>query len=165
MNWSCVIRASAPDCHTLLTPDLPDVALARRTQVWELPPIIVQVTEYQCRTVCCPVCQQLVIGVAPPEAPAAAFGPRLTALIGLLHGRYRHSARETAAFLSEVCGVEVSLGSVMASCTRVSDALSDVDTSIQTAVQAQPHLYVDETGWREQQQRGWLTQRVPAGGQ
>jgi len=103
--------------------------------------------------------------VLPSEAPSGAFGPRLTALIGLLHGRYRHSARETAAFLSEVCGVEISLGSVIASCTRVSDALSDVDTSIQSAVQAQPHLYVDETCWREQQQRGWFTQRVPGGGQ
>jgi transposase len=145
-----------PDCHTALSTDLPDAAVPTRSQVWELPAIVAHVTEYQCRTVCCPVCQQRVIGVLPPQAPPGAFGPRLTALISLLHGRYRLSTRETAAFLSEVCGVEVSVGSVISSCARVSDALEDVDSSIQNAVQAQPHLYVDETSWREQQQRGWL---------
>jgi transposase len=35
-------------------------------------------------------------------------------------------------------------------------ALTPIDTAIQVAVQHQPQLWVDETSWREQQQRGWL---------
>lgn len=145
-----------PDCLTLLAPTLPDALPATRRQVFDLPPIVARVTEYQCRTVSCPACQQLVCGVLPPDAPPGAFGPRLTALIGLLHGRYRLSTRETVAFVHEVAGVELSLGSVISSCTRVSEAVQPLDTAIQARVQAHPVVWVDETSWREQQQRGWL---------
>ena len=145
-----------PDCATALTPNLPDALPPSRTQVCELPPLRAHITEYQCRIVNCPTCQQLVIGVRPEAVPAGAFGPRLTALIGLLHGRYHLSTRETVAFLSEVAGVELSLGSVITSCTRVSEALQPLDAAIQTMLQAHPVVWVDETSWREQQQRGWL---------
>ena len=145
-----------PDCASALTPHLPDALPPTRTQVCELPPLRAHITEYQCRIVSCPSCQQLVIGVRPEEVPPGAFGPRLTALIGLLHGRYRLSTRETVAFLSEVAGVELSLGSVITSCTRVSAALQPLDAAIQTMVHAHPVVWVDETSWRAQQQRGWV---------
>jgi transposase len=145
-----------PDCQTLLAPDLLDVLPPSRRQVVEVPPIVAHVTDYQCRTVSCPHCQHLVSGALPPDLPLGAFGPRLTALIGLLHGRYRHSARETVSFLQEVCGVHISVGSVMRSCTRVSEALAPVDQVIQERVQADMRLWVDETSWREGQQHGWL---------
>jgi transposase len=144
------------ECQTALTPDLPDALPPTRRQVVELPSIVAHVTEYQCRSVTCPHCQQLVIGVVPPDLPAGAFGPRLTALIGLLHGRYRHSARETVSFLEQVCGISVSVGSVVRSCARVSAALEAVDAAIQERVQADVQLWVDETSWREGRQRGWL---------
>jgi hypothetical protein len=51
----------------------------------------------------------------PADVPPGAFGARATALIGLLHRRYRLSTRETVAFLSEVCGLPLSLGSVVSS--------------------------------------------------
>jgi transposase len=154
-----------PECQTALLPDLPDALPPTRRPVSELPPIVAHVTEYQCRTVACPHCQQLVIGVLPPALPAGAFGSRLTALIGLLHGRYRHSARETVSFLQEVCGISVSVGSVVRSCARVSAALEAVDAAIQERVQADVQLWVDQTSWREGTQPGWLTQRVPGGSQ
>jgi transposase len=145
-----------PVCDTTLPPSLPDALPVERHQVWELPPITCMITEYQQHTLCCPSCQQLLIKALPEEAPPGAFGPRLTAFIGLLHGRYRLSERETIAFLAEVCGVDVSLGSITTSCLRVSDALEGVDALIQATVQTQPHLWVDETSWREQSHRGWL---------
>ena len=145
-----------PECQTTLTPNLPDALPPGRRQVVELPPITACVTEYQCRTVSCPHCQQLVIGVLPPDAPPGAFGPRLTALIGLLHGRYRHSTRETLAFLEEVCGISVSVGSVVGSYARVSDALAPSDAAIQERIQADVRLWVDETSWREGTQPAWL---------
>lgn len=145
-----------PVCQTALPPDLPDAMPIERHQVWELPPITCTITEYQQHTVCCPSCQQLLIKALPQDAPLTAFGPGLTAFMGLLHGRYRLSERETIAFLAEVCGVDVSLGSIATSCERVSAALAPVDAAIQATVQCQPHLWVDETSWRQQQQRGWL---------
>ena len=145
-----------PVCACSLAADLPDATDPLRTQVWELPPITPHVTEYQQRTVCCPTCHFPVQAPAPATRPPGAFGPRLTALIALLHGRYRLSTRETVAFLEEVCGVGLSVGSSITSCRRVSDALATCDADIHMTVQAQPHLYVDETSWREGTQRSWL---------
>ena len=145
-----------PTCQIPLTLDLPLIGPTWYAQVWELPPLQALVTEYQQLTVGCPSCQQPVTADLPADMPPGAFGPHLTALIGLLHGRYRLSTRETAALLAEVSGITLSLGSIITSCMRVSAALAPVDAAIQATIQTQPQVHVDETGWREQQQRGWL---------
>ncbi len=148
--------SACPVCQTTLPPDLPDVSPVIRSQVCELPPMAAQITEYQQRTVCCPTCCQPVQAHRPAEAPPGAFGPRLTAFVALLHGRYRLSTRETAAFLAEVSGVDIGVGSIVTSCTRISAALEAADAAIQQVVQQQPIVHVDETSWRQQQQHGWL---------
>jgi transposase len=145
-----------PQCQTGLAADLPLTGSLWYCQIWELPPIRALVTEYQQQTICCPSCQQLVTADLPPDLPPGAFGPRLTALIGLLHGGYHLSMRTTADVLADVCGVAISLGGIAASCERVSAAVASIDVAIQTTVQTQPHLWVDETSWREASQRGWL---------
>jgi transposase len=60
----------------------------------------------------------------PPEVPPGAFGPRVTSLIGLLTGRYRLSKREVVSLVDEVCGVEVSVGSVVEATEQLSAALA-----------------------------------------
>lgn len=152
-----VVRPTrCPTCQISLAPDLPLSGPIWYSQVWEVPPIQAVVTEYQQMTVCCPCCQQLVTGALPEDSPPGAFGPRAIALVGLLHGRYRLSARETGAVLTEVCGLPLSLGSVITSCQRMSVALAPVDAAIHATVQSAPHVWVDETSWREQTRRSWL---------
>lgn len=152
-----------PNCQTLLARDLALTGPTWYCQVWELPPLQALVTEYQQLTVCCPHCQQSVTADLPADVPPGAFGARATALIGLLHGRYRLSTRETAAFLTEVCGLPLSLGSVVSSCLRLSSALKPIDAAIQTQVQRQPHAWVDETSWRDQRKHAWLWVAVTPG--
>lgn len=147
---------TCPTCQTALARDLPLSGPTYFCQVWEVPPIRAHVTEYQQQTLCCPHCQQAVTADLPADLPPGAFGARATALIGLLHGRYRLSTRETVAFMTEVCGLPLSLGSVVTSCLRLSTALAPIDAAIQTCVQQQPHTWVDETSWRQQRQRAWL---------
>lgn len=145
-----------PTCRTALPPDLPPVTSPRRRQVWELPPLVPHITEYQQHTVCCPTCRQHVTADLPSDAPPGAFGPRVTALVGVLRGRYRLSAREVVAFMGDVCGIALCTQSVLRSCDRVSLALAPVDAAIQAVVQTQPVVNVDETGWSEGRRRGWL---------
>jgi transposase len=147
---------TCPSCHTTFAPDLPLSGPTWYCQIWELPPIRAHLTEYQQQTLCCPTCQHAVTADLPADVPPGAFGARATALIGLLHGRYRLSARETTAFLSEVCGLPLSLGSVISSCQRLSCALAPIDAAIQACVQTQPYVWVDETSWRQKQQSAWL---------
>jgi transposase len=154
--------AACPHCQTPLAPDLPPVGAPRCQQVWELPPLRPTVTEHRFPTVTCPHCAQLVTAPPPPELPPGAFGPHLTALIALLHGRYRLSARECAAVLGEVFGVPLGLGSVPALCQQVSAAVATPYEEAATYVQAQPVANVDETGWKQAGQRRWLWVAVTA---
>ncbi len=145
-----------PTCQTRFAPDLPTRGEVRRTQVWELPLIQPQITEYRQHTVCCPGCQQLVTADLPADAPPGAFGPRATAVMAILRGRYRLSLDDAAEFLSDVCNLPLSAASIVTSCERVSDALEEVDATIQAVVQASPHVNADETSWPIETRSGWL---------
>ena len=54
----------------------------------------------------------------------------MTALVGVLRGRYRLSERDVVEFLSDVCGVVLCTQSVLRSYDRVSLALAPVDAAI-----------------------------------
>jgi transposase len=151
-----------PSCQGGLPASLPDSAPITRTQVWEIPPIVPHVTEYQQHTVDCPACHARVQGQRPPDAPPGGYGARATALTSLLHGRLRLSERESATTLTDICGLPISLGSVVRCCERVSDALAPVYTALQTVVQQQRVVNMDETSWKEATVRHWLWTVVSA---
>ena len=152
---------ACPHCQTVLPHDLPATAVLRQ-QVWDLPPVQPHVTEHQVPTLCCPDCQRPVRVARPPDVPPGAFGPRVAALVSLLHGRYRLSDRETAAVLDDCFGLPLSLGSVPALCQTVSEALAPVYATIQVTLEAQPMANVDETSWKEAGARRWLWVAVTA---
>ena len=143
-------------CAASLAPDLPAVGDPLRQQVTEIPPIRPTVTEYQYPLVACPDCGAHTRGTPPATAPPGAFGPRLAALVALLHGRYRLSDRETVALLAAVFGVILCVGSVAKLQRTVSAALAPALAEVESAVQAANHLHVDETSWREGTKRVWL---------
>jgi transposase len=151
-----------PSCQSALPADLPAARPLRRTQVWELPPIEPIITEYRQHTVCCPLCQQFVTAELPADAPPGAFGPRASALMALLRGRFRLSLDEAEEFLGDVCQLPIGSASIVRGCERVSQALAPVDVAIQQAVQMQPCVNVDETGWPTETRKGWLWVAVSA---
>lgn len=128
----------------------------RREQIWELPPVKPVVIEHQYPTICCAACGRLVGPVRPTPAESSAFGPGVVALVGLLHGRFRLSARETAAILADCFGVPMGLGSVPALYTEVGDALAAPYAEVQTAIETGERANVDETGWKQAGMRRWL---------
>jgi transposase len=136
-----------------LTRDLPTEGEPQRLQVWEVPPVTPQITEHRGYAVRCPHCQVLI---PAPDLPASAFGPRLTALVGLLHGRYRLSMRETAAVISDLLGVPMGVGSIPALCEEVSTAVAELYDQVREAVEVQEQANVDETGWKQAGERRWL---------
>lgn len=151
-----------PTCQTALPADLPNVAPLRRTQGYQLPPIEPFITEYRQHTVCCPQCRQFVTAELPPDAAPGACGPRATALLGILRGRYRLSLDDVLEFLADVCQLPLGSASIVRGCERVSAALAPIDAAIQQAVQTQPHLTVDETSWPTETRKGWLWVAVSA---
>jgi transposase len=84
-----------------------------RHQVVDLLPLAVRVTEYQMAVRCSPACRKRTRADLPAVVSRRPFGPRLTAVVALLSGRYRLSRREVQHLLQELWTVRVSLGAVV----------------------------------------------------
>jgi transposase len=140
---------------------LPESAGHRRSRAWrhqvvELLPLAVRVTEYQMAVRRCPTCRKRTRADLPTGVPRRPFGTRLTAVIALLSGRYRLSRREVRQLLRDLWQVRVSLGAVVRQEQAQSAALAPLVEEAQAAVQQAAVVNMDETGWREDQQRAWL---------
>lgn len=127
----------------------------RRHQVFELPMVKAQVTEHRVHTLRCG-CGAISSGDLPWQIESSHFGPRLTALIAVLASNYRLSQKSIQQLLSDVFGVEMSLGSVSAQEQRVSDAVAPAVEEAQQAIVQARVVHADETGWREAKQKAWL---------
>ena len=144
------------ECQAHLAADLPDVGEAERQQVWDLPDVKPHVTEHRYHHVTCPHCGAEVVAERPVGVPTGAFGPRVVALVGLLHGRYRSSVREIVALLLDIFHLPISPGAVSDLCQLLSQALAASYTESQIAVATAANSNVDETGWKQAGHRRWL---------
>jgi transposase len=133
-----------------------------RHQVVELLPLAVRVTEYQMAVRRCPACGKRTRADLPPGVPRRPFGARLTAVVALLSGRYRLSRREVKQALQDLWQVRVSLGTVVRQEQAQSIALAPIVEEAQMAVPQTAVVNMDETGWRQEQQRAWLWTAVTA---
>jgi transposase len=123
--------------------------------VLELPKIRPEVTEYQLHRLRCPGCDLSTCASLPTGVPTGQQGPRLQALLALMTGAYRMSKRMVQTFCADVLGVPVCAGQVCASETATSAATEPVTHELREYVRSQP-ANVDETGWWQRRQRGWL---------
>jgi transposase len=127
-----------------------------RHQITELPPLKPTITEYQLHALRCQRCGVVTRAPLPEGVPERAFGPRLQALVAVLSGAYRLSKRSIQQLLADCFGVEMALGSISALECATGEALQVPVAEARHFVQKQPVAHVDETGWREANQRAWL---------
>ena len=121
---------------------------ATRHQTVEVPPLRPFITEFRCHGLRCRDCGRVSYGELPPEAEHV-FGDRLTGIIALLSGRYRLSKRMTKEALSDLLGVDLSLGSIT---NREAEVASALETAVSEAgefVRQSDTVHADETGWFE----------------
>jgi transposase len=145
-----------PQCHEPLADSLRPVVLPQRQQVWELPEVEPVVTAYQLHTLCCPGCGDLVTAERPQNVPPGAFGPRVVALIALLHDRYRISNRELVSLLEMVWRLPISLGSVVGLQQVAAAARVAPQAEVEQAIERADRVNADETSWREGRRKPWL---------
>ena len=127
-----------------------------REQVWELPPIAWDVTEFQrhCRT--CADCGARTWGARPPEAPVGCLGFRAQAMIGIMTGGAQLSRRAALTLIAELTGLPLSLGALSAVERTLGEALAPAYEEVRTDVAAAPVVYCDETPWRAAAGKPWL---------
>jgi transposase len=129
----------------------------QRRQLIDLPQILPRVTEYQGHDVRCPCCQQVTRGTFPEELRASIqYGPMLKGIaLYLLYGQLLPSAR-TAELLADVCGCNLSPGTLEALVAEGTDRLVETEEQIKHALRAAEVIGTDETGIRVQGVLQWL---------
>lgn len=126
-----------------------------RHQVVELPPVRPEVAEYQLHRLRCPGCGLTTCASLPAGVPSGGQGPRLQAVLALLTGAYRMSKRMVQTFCADVLGFPVCAGQVCALEAQTVSATEPVVRELREYVKSEP-ANVDETGWWQKRQRGWL---------
>jgi transposase len=84
------------------------------------------------------------------------FGDRLTAFINLLMAQYRLSNRQVKRLLSEGFNIDISLGGIIRRQQEISHSLEEPIEKITEKVEDAKVRYIDGTGWRHRNQRGFL---------
>jgi transposase len=149
------IPCKPASCRRCGRPLLGDDPQPLRHQVLELPPIRPDVTEYQLHRLACPCCGITTCAALPVGVPTGGQGPRLQASLALLTGAYRLSKRLVEGLCDDLLGVPISAGQVCAMEAETAAATEPVVKELRDYARSQP-ANVDETGWRENRQRGWL---------
>jgi len=128
-------------------PEVPDPH-ATRYQFTEVPPIRPHTTEHRRHAVPCPHCSYVTRAAYDEnKIPSSPFGPRLMALMAMLTGVYHLSRRKAQQLLSDVVGVEVSLGGLSNVEARVSDAVKPAVTEVWNRVGQGEVKHADGTSW------------------
>ncbi len=148
-------------CGTLLRGDDPDPL---RHQVLEIPPITPVVIEHRLHRLVCPCCSTSTCATLPADVETSPYGPRLSALVGLLGSAFPLSFSKTQALLDQLPGIEMSRGAIAQVRQRLSAVLAQPTAEALQAARQQPVAYVDETGAptgnadgnNQTRRRGWL---------
>ena len=127
-----------------------------RHQVWELPPIEPQVTEYQRHRLICSGCGETTCAELPPGVPTGQAGPRLIALAALLMGCFRQSKSRVALFLEQVLQQPCSTGWVVKLQNQATAVLRPAYDELASQLPNQSILAMDETPTKEGTAKSWL---------
>ena len=127
-----------------------------RHQVWELPEIKPQVTEYQLHRLECARCGETTCAELPVGVPQGQSGPRLMALTAMLMAFYRQSKRRTADFLGTLLGQPCCPALTVKIQNQVTAALRPSYQALAAELPTQKQLSIDETATKEENGKAWL---------
>ncbi len=131
-----------------------------RHQVWEIPEIQPRVTEYQLHTLVCKRCGEYSEAKLPEGVPSGSFGPRVQAIVAICTGIYHMSKRTVKGMMEDIFNLPIGLGSISACESIVSEALAEPVEEVKKYIQEQKVMHVDETGYKEKNQKVWLWTEV-----
>jgi transposase len=125
-------------------------------QVWELPRIEPNVTDYQRHRLQCHGCGETTCAPLPLGVPESQAGPRLVGFAALLMGCFRQSKRRVAFFLEQVLQQPCSTGRVVTLQNQAMAALRPAYEDLSARLPAQEQLGIDETPTKQGPDKSWL---------
>jgi transposase len=134
----------------------------RRHQVFELPPLQPQVSEYRLQGGRCTACGKPHRAALPAGVPSGQLGPRALALIGMLGTRYHLSQHKIRNLLAQLLGLDFSVGAISQAHGKVAAALKAPVAQAAATLATAPAVHIDETSWRHEgaSSLSWVWARV-----
>lgn len=134
------------ECENCFSP-LPQMSDGvQRYQTVDLPVLKAHVIEWLRHRVACPNCRHKTWASIEP-IPSTPFGPRVEAIIGLVTGVYHLSRRVAVSLMSDILGIDISLGAVSAVEERVSEATKLPVDEAWTRTDEAAVKHTDGTSW------------------
>jgi len=150
------VPAECDNCHAGLPRDPgPDDPEPKRFQTVDLPPFVVDVTEYQAHARTC-ACGKVNHATIPAEIRKHSVGPRLTAALSYLTGNLGLSKRNVEELSEDLFGAPIALGTVANLEQEVSAALEPAHREALEAVRQAEVKFADETSWKLWGKLCWL---------
>jgi len=152
-----IIPEACSGCHAALpTEPGPNDSEIKRFQVIELPPILVEVVEYQAHTRTCTCCGKVNQATIPADIREHSIGPRLTGTLSYLTGNLGLSKRNVEELAEDVFRAPIALGTIANLEQEVSVALEASHQQAREAVRQAEVAFADETSWKLWGKLCWL---------
>jgi hypothetical protein len=140
----------------------------RRREVIELPALPVEVVEHRLLKRYCPACRAWTtprVCFAGRTLGQSRLGVRLASLIGMLRATYRLPLAHIQRLLAQVYDLRLSVGGIQDLLARLRRALGPTREAMVAQSRASPSQHIDETGWREDGQNGYIWAQATDGPQ
>ena len=129
-----------------------------KRQIFDLPPVQVEVTEHQAEIKECPICHQTTVGEFPREVnQPVQYGERIKAQMVYFNQQHHVPLERTTEILKDLYGQAVSEGTIVEACNQVAKQVGPVNQACKEELQATTGTaHFDETGGRIEKKLWWL---------
>lgn len=128
-----------------------------RRQVYELPPLALEVTEHQAEVKRCPCCQETLQAPFPDGVDQPTqYGPRVKGLLVYLNNYQLVPYQRIGELFYDLFGQPISAGLIYTANARAYEQLGEIEQDHKAALSSAAVVHFDETGLYEQGRRIWL---------
>ena len=147
---------SCPDCQTDLSGIEATNYIAR--QVFDLPPVTIEVTEHRAEVKECPACCQQVEAAFPAGVTQPVqYGPRLCAQAVYLYHYHFVPLERTSEIFADLYNHRLSEGTIVNVAERLGEQVRPAVEEVKRQLTTQePVVHLDETGLRVEGRLHWL---------
>lgn len=145
------------NCQAALSRDAgPNDPEPKRFQTIELPPLVLDVVEYQAHTRTCLCCGTVNQATIPAALREHSVGARLTGALSYLTGNLGLSKRNVEELVADLFGAPIALGTVANLEQEVSAAVAAAHQEAIESVRQAEVKFADETSWKLWGKLCWL---------